>query len=141
MARRTFPYDVYDTPSLDLRVQAQGGLQVDLSGTVDSGASSTVLSIDDAEELGLLPGELRQAKDVVIADGSKVRCWTAATPIRAQVLRRSPSGELHPWGPVFEVEPVFMDNASPLWGQSDFFAAFEVTFWRNHNPAMFGLSY
>jgi hypothetical protein len=53
MARRRFQYDADDVPSLEVRIRAQGGPAVDLSGTVDSGASTTVLSIEDAKELGL----------------------------------------------------------------------------------------
>jgi hypothetical protein len=42
---------------------------------------------------------------------------------------------------VFAINAVFMQGADPLWGQADFFATFEVTFWRNAAPATFGLSY
>jgi hypothetical protein len=42
---------------------------------------------------------------------------------------------------VFAISPVFIEHADPLWGQADFFATFEVTFWRNATPATFGLSY
>jgi hypothetical protein len=45
------------------------------------------------------------------------------------------------WGPVFAIDPLFIEHASPLWGQSDFFAKFEVTFGRNLTPARFRLSY
>ena len=100
-----------------------------------------MLSGEHAEKLGLAPADLRGAPDAIIADGSKVRCWSAITPIRAQVLRRSPSEELLAWGPVFKIDAVFIEHADPLWGQSDFFATFEVTFWRNITPAIFGLSY
>ncbi len=141
MPLRRFPYDVFDTPALDVRIQAQGSSQLDLSGTVDSGASSTVLSREHAERLGLEPTDLREARDAVIADGSKVHCWTTATPVRGQVLRHSPTGVLHPWGPVFAIDAVFIEHANPLWGQTDFFATFEVTFWRNITPATFGLNY
>jgi hypothetical protein len=141
MPQWRFPYDEYQVPSLGVRVQAQGGQQVDLWGTVDSGASSTVLSIKNAEELGLEGADLREGRDAVIADGSKVRCWTVATPMRAQVLRRTSAKELLAWGPVFAIDAVFIEHADPLWGQADFFATFEVTFWRNATPPTFGLSY
>lgn len=131
MARRRFPYDVYDVPSLEVRIRAQGGPAADLSGTVDSGASTTVLSVEDAEELGLTPADLRKAPDAVIANNSEVPCWTTATPIRAQVLRPTSTGDdLLPWGPVFAVNVLFMDEADPLWGQSDFFATFGINFER-----------
>lgn len=141
MPRSKFPYDRDGVPSLDMRVQARGGSQIELSGTVDSGASSTVLSLEHADELGIAPIDLHADSEAIIADGSKVRCWRTDTPIRAQVLRPSPSGELHPWGPVLAVQPVFFEHASPLWGQADFFAVFGVMFWRNVAPPTFGLSY
>ena len=125
-------------PSLDVRVQAQGGPQIDLWGTVDSGASGTVLSKGHAEKLGLGASDLHEATEAVIADGSKVRCWTTVRPIRAQVLQPD---DLLPWGPVFAIKPFFIEHADPLWGQSDFFATFEVVFWRNDTPATFGLNY
>jgi hypothetical protein len=84
-----------------VRIQVRGGPQVDLTGTVDSGASSTVLSTGDAEELGLATDDLHEAGSVVVADGSKVRCWTSALPIRGQVLRATPGGNVRPWEPVF----------------------------------------
>ena len=51
MPRWKFPYDAYGVPSLEVRVQAKGGPQIELSGTVDSGASTTVLSVEDADPL------------------------------------------------------------------------------------------
>jgi hypothetical protein len=137
-----FPYDAYEVPSLHVRTQAQGGPQIDLTGIVDSGASGTVLAREYAEKLGLAPADLREAGTIVVADGSKVRCWATDTPIRAQVLRPAISDDgPQPWGPVFAISPVFIEHADPLWGQADFFATFEVTFWRNATPATFGLSY
>jgi hypothetical protein len=128
--RWKFPYDAYGVPSLDVRIQAQGGPQIDLWGTVDSGASSTVLSREHAEQLGLVPSDLREAREAIIADGSNVRCWAATMPIRAQALRPSSAGDLLPWGPVFAVNAVFLEHASPLWGQSDFFDTFGIDFQR-----------
>jgi hypothetical protein len=130
LTRLSFTYDAYGVPSLEVRIQARGGPQVDLTGTVDSGASSTVLSRGDAEELGLGPTGLSEAGSVVVADGSEVRCWTAALPIRGQVLRASPTRGLRPWGPVFDLDVIFLEHASPLWGQSDFFNTFGIDFQR-----------
>lgn len=141
MPHRRFPYDAFDVPSLDVRIQAQGGPQADLTGTVDSGASATVLSRENAEELGIGSAGLREAGTVVVADGSKVCCWVAVAPIRGQVLRASATGALRPWGPVFAVDAIFLEHASPLWGQSDFFARFEVTFRRHLAPPSFALRY
>lgn len=141
MPRGRFPYDSYDTPALDVRIQAQGGQPVDFSGTVDSGASTTVLSKEHATVLGLDLTDLRKAPDAIVADNKMVNCWSTATQIHAQVLRPVTSGDLQPWGPVFPIYPVFLEHASPLWGQADFFDTFEITFWRYDNPRAFGLSY
>jgi hypothetical protein len=130
MPRWKFPYDADGVPSLDVRIQAQGGPYTDLSGTVDSGASTTVLSIRNAEALGLDPQDLCSAADAIVANKSRVHCWTAPTPIRAQVLRRFPSDELLPWGPVFALNVLFIEHADPLWGQADFFATFAINFER-----------
>ena len=142
MPRWRFAYDASEVPSLHVRIQAQGGPQIDLTGIVDSGASSTVLARTFAEKLGLVPGDLHEAGAIVVADGNKVRCWATNAPIRAQVLRPAVLDDgPRPWGPVFAIRPVFIEHADPLWGQADFFASFEVTFWRNATPATFGLSY
>ena len=139
MAQRRFQYDSDDVPSLDVRIQAQGGPHaaplpaegLNFTGTVNSGASTTVLSMKNAKQLGLTPADLRKAPDAVIADRRKVHCWSTDTPIRAQVLRRrSPSDELLPWGPVFALHVLFMEDADPLWGQADFFATFGINFER-----------
>jgi hypothetical protein len=137
LTRHSFTYDAYDVPSLEATIQARGGPQVDLTGTVDSGASSTVLSRGDAEELGLGAADLREAGPVVVADGSEVRCWTSAPPIREQVLRTTSTGVVRPWGPVFDLDAIFLEHASPLWGQSDFFDTFGIDFQR----PMFTLRY
>jgi hypothetical protein len=96
--RWRFPYHLDGMPSLDMRVQIQDNPHLDLSGIVDSGASSTVLATGDAEKLGLRLTDLCTAGSIIVADENKIRCWTAAVPIRAHVLRPSTSGEdLLPW--------------------------------------------
>jgi hypothetical protein len=135
----SFPYDTDNVPSLDLRLQAQGGPAVDFAGTVDSGATSTVLSTEAAAWLGLR--DLRDAGTVTIADRKQVPCYTANVPIAGQVLLVTEGVVLDGWGPSFYVNAIFLGDADPLWGQSDFFAAYEVTFRRNITPATFRLSY
>ena len=103
-------------PALDVRIQAQGRSPIDLTGTLDSGATGTALSKRTAQQLGLTPADLHKAEGAIIADDSEVACWTTIVPIRAQVLRPIESGDLLPWGPVFAVNPVFLEHASPLWG-------------------------
>ena len=139
MPHRRFPYDPDGVPSLDLRIQAKGGPQVELEGIVDSGAGRTVLSIEDAEELGLRAGDLRAAGEVVVADGSSVPCFTPPVPIRARVLDTvSSKDDPNLWGPVFDLDVVFLEHTiSPLWGQADFFATFGINFERPE----FSLSY
>ncbi len=142
MVRRTFPYDSDGVPSLDIRIEARGGPQVDFTGIVDSGASRTVLSLEDADELGLGKSHLTDNGTVTVADESRVTCLTPLIPIRAQVLApSSPGGEFAPWGPVFDLDVVFLEHATPLWGQTDFFQRFKITFERYLNPRQFGLSY
>lgn len=150
MPRWKFPYDADGVPSLDMRIQAQDGGPytaplpaegLNLTGTVDSGASTTVLSIRNAEALGLNLQDLHIAPDAIVANKSRVHCWTAATPIRAQVLRRFPSDALLPWRPLFALNVLFIEEADPLWGQSDFCASFKVNLERYLLPAHFVLEY
>jgi hypothetical protein len=125
LPRRRFTYDPDGVPSLDLRIQAKGGPQVDFAGIVDSGAGRTVLSVKTAEALGLRGSDLREAGEVVVADGSAVPCF-APLPIRARVLDTvSSEDDQDPWGPIFDLDVVFLEHVtSPLWGQTDFFATF-----------------
>ncbi len=105
----------------------------DFTGTVDSGASRTVLSTEAAERLGLGEKDLRNAGKVIVADGSDVPCLAPLVPIRAQVLEVvSGGGDLRPWGRIFDLDAIFIEHASPLWGQSDFFATFGIHFQRPH---------
>lgn len=126
---------------MDVRVQTKGGPYLDLTGIVDSGASTTVLSRHPAARLGIAPGELLEAGSALIANEAKVRCWTVTVPIRAQVLRQPERGVLVPWGPAFALKVMFYDHATPLWGQDDFFATFRTTLARDVDPAWFELVY
>jgi hypothetical protein len=142
MPRRTFIYDYEDVPSLEVRLQAQGGPQVDLAGTVDSGATRTALSVEHAELLGIAPADLRKANPVIIADGNEVASWTATVPIRGQVQNQaSLQAPLEPWGPIIEFDPIFLEDGSPLWGQADFCRSFEVILQRYLDPARFVLDH
>ena len=104
----------------------------DFTGTVDSGASRTVLSMEAAERLGLGPDDLREAGKVIVADGGEVRCLVPLVPIRGQVLdvAASPGADPRPWGRIFDVDAIFIEHASPLWGQTDFFDTFDINFQR-----------
>lgn len=142
MVRRTFPYDGDGVPSLDVLVQAKGGPQLVFTGIVDSGASRTVLSLKGAEKLGLSRSDLTDDGTVTVADESRVTCLTPLIPIRARVLEEpTPGGDLTPWGPVFDLDVIFLQHATPLWGQTDFFQTFKVTFERYLNPQRFSLGY
>jgi Aspartyl protease len=138
----SFAYDAREVPSLDVLVQAKGGPQRVFTGIVDSGASRTVLSLKGAEKLGLSKSDLTDAGTVTVADESQVTSLTPLVPIRAQILHKlSPGSELTPWGPVFDLDAVFLEHATPLWGQADFFQRFKITFERYLSPQTFGLSY
>jgi hypothetical protein len=139
--RRRFPYDEQRTPSLDIRIQAKGGPYVDLTGIVDSGASTTVLSREHADKLGIAPGDLVRSGSALIANEAKVPRWAATVPIRAQVLRHPDVDVVIPWGPLFALKVMFFDHATPLWGQDDFFATFRTTLARDVDPAWFELIY
>lgn len=129
-------------PLLNLHVQALGRPVAELAGTLDSGATDTVLSIEAAEELGLTLDDLRPIDDVLIADDSEVPAWITDIPIRAQAQARlSHSSPLEPWGPIFDLHPIFMKNGGPLWGQEDVCASFKVNLERFLNPAHFVLEY
>lgn len=80
-----------------MRLQARGGPQIDLTGTVNSGATQTALSIEAAEELGLRPSDLHKANPVIVANDLEAPSWTTSVPIRGQVYSRSaPDDPLEP---------------------------------------------
>ena len=116
-------------------LEARGCPQIELVGVVDSGATCTVLSLQDAEELGV--NDLREAPDANLAGGIHVPTWTSDTPIRAQVqVPLSSGGPFEPWGPVVDLHPVFLQAGRPLWGQEDLYASFRVVAERYINPAI-----
>jgi len=78
VARRRFLYDAYDVPSLDVRLQAQGCPPADLLGTVEEGASTTVLSVEDAEQFGLQPSGERLSGALAALMVAQTLAWLAA---------------------------------------------------------------
>jgi hypothetical protein len=142
LSRWRFEYEGRNLPLLDLHVQAKGHPVAVLTGTLDSGATDTVLSIKAAEKLGLTLADLRPSHPVTIADNSDVPSWITDVPVRAQVQIHLPdTHDLIPWGPIFDLHPVFMETGSPLWGQEDFCASFKVNLERFLLPAHFVLEY
>ncbi len=142
MPRRTFTYRYEDIPSLEIRLQAQGGPQVDLPGTVDSSATQTALSIEHAERLGLASTDLIDADPVILAGGLQIPSWTAPVPIRGQIQNQpTPQAPLERWRPIIEFKPIFLEAGDPLWGQSDFCKSFEVILQRYLDPARFVLDH
>jgi predicted aspartyl protease len=142
VARERFRYLYRNVPILNLRVQADGHPAVEFDGVVDSGATHTVLSLEDAEALGLERTDLIESPGIIVADDTKVPSWVTNVPIRAQVQAELTTGEeLEPWGPVFDLHPRFMSSGSPLWGQEDFCASFEYRQQRFLRPAHFELEY
>lgn len=129
MPRRSFTYRYEDVPALEVRLQAKGGPQIDFTGTVDSGATQTALSMKAATLLGLATADMHEADPVIVANELVVASWTTTVPIRGQVHSQSvPDGPLEPWGPIIAFNPIFLEQGSPLWGQSDFFATFGIEF-------------
>jgi len=142
VAHQRFRYLYRNAPILNLRVQAEGRPAVELDGIVDSGATHTVLSIATAEALGLQRTDLIESSGIIVADDTELPSWTTNVPIRAQVQAELTTGEkLEPWGPVFDLHPRFMSSGSPLWGQEDFGASFEIRQQRFLLPAYFELEY
>jgi hypothetical protein len=127
LPQQSFTYET-KVPTLDLRIQAQGGPSVDLSGTVKSGATHTMLSIEHAEALGLKKSDLHEAGKARTIGDREVPYFTAGVTMTGQVLLASPGETPALWGPSFPIEPIFIQNTDPLWGQEDFFRQFEVTF-------------
>jgi hypothetical protein len=144
LSRRRLPYESRNVPALDMHVQAKGGSMIELDGIVDSGATCTVLSLKVAEDLGLT--DLREAPDANLAGGIHIPTWITDTPIRAQAhVPLFPGGPLEPWGPIFDLHPVFLQAGRPLWGQEDVYAAFRIIAERYVDPkvapAYFELEY
>jgi hypothetical protein len=142
VAHQRFRYLYRNTPILNLYLQAEGRPAIDLDGVVDSGATHTFLSLQAAELLSLKRSELIETPPTIVADDSTVPSWTTEVPIRAQVQVEITAGEkLQPWGPIFDLYPKFMSSGSPLWGQEDFGASFEIHQQRFLLPAHFVLEY
>jgi hypothetical protein len=144
VSRRRLPYESRNVPVLRLRLEARGSSQVDLRGIVDSGATCTVLSLKVAEDLGLT--DLHEAPDATLAGDIHVPTWITDTPIRGQAqVPLFPGGPLEPWGPIFDLHPVFLQAGRPLWGQEDLYAAFRIIAERyidpKITPAHFELEY
>jgi hypothetical protein len=136
MAEQRFKYRSRNVPMLKLVVQAQGRPPVKLDGIVDSGATHTVLSIEAAEALGLQRADLIESPGIIVADDTEVPSWITKVPIRAQVQAHD-----QPWGPILDLYPRFMSSGSPLWGQEDLGASFEISQQRFLLPAYFVLEY
>jgi hypothetical protein len=142
VARQRFRYRSRNVPILELVVQAEGLPAVNLDGIVDSGATHTFLSLQTAHLLGLKRSELIETPPATVADDTQVPSWITHVPIRAQVQAQlSPDRPPEPWGPIFDLQPRFMKSASPLWGQEDLGASFEISQQRFLLPAYFVLEY
>jgi hypothetical protein len=112
-----WPYD--DDPRLALQVRGPAGEPVSISGLIDSGAITTALPLEMAEELGYRDRDLFYMR--VTVPGGSVGVWKARLPCRAVV----PELENLP----FELCPYFVPQLNEaLWGRADFFVAFDVVF-------------
>ena len=111
-----------------------------LTGTLDSGADRHDLSIKAAENSGSPSRTFVRPIRSRSPTTATSRSWITHVPIRAQVQIHLPdTHDLVPWGPLFDLHPVFMETGSPLWGQEDFCASFKVNLERYSLPAHFVL--
>lgn len=110
---------------------------------VDSGADGTLLPKSLAPDLGLdsVTDLSPTPHGSGGAGGTTFPTWTTARPITGQVIAMLSTG-LEPWGPEIAFAPVFADGDTALFGRSDFFAHFTITFDEdpNHGP-VFHLDY
>jgi hypothetical protein len=115
---------------------------VAISAVVDSGAFGCCLPLRDATRLGIPQQALAQAGQLVVADDRTVPYLETTLTTRAQVVfQQTPAAAPRPWGPVFELQPAFIEDGSRLLGQRDFFHRFEITFRRGRTPPTFTLRY
>jgi len=110
---------------------------------VDSGADGTLLPKALAPDLGLdfTTDLVPTSHGSGGAGGTSFPTWTTANPITGQVVAMLSTGpEL--WGPEIAFAPVFADGDTALFGRSDFFAHFTITFVQEptHGP-VFQLDY
>ena len=105
-------------------------MSADVAGIVDSGADGTLFPLELAPALGL-----DVEKDLVKQDGSSgaagttFETWAARKPITGRVfaiMRPGESAEF--FGEPFELSPAFAADGPVLWGRSDFFTNFTITF-------------
>lgn len=111
------------------RPQGEGPL-VTVFAMVDSGAYRSVFPLQIATDLGLQPHELVEDPHGGFGVGSHFRAWTTTLPIRTGValMEAAPDGTERPWGPGFNLSPIFTEHDSFLLGRADFFRVFTVTF-------------
>lgn len=97
-----------------------------IAALLDSGATQSYLSLDDAELLGL--SDLKLADWSITVLGNSVRAFTTEAKIEACVIVESEDGSPAIWGPWVPIKPVFGRADEQVLGISDFFLGFHVEF-------------
>jgi hypothetical protein len=96
---------------------------------VDSGADGTLLPKSVAGDLGLDPAtDLVQDAGSGGAGGISFATWTTQHAITGQVVANPPNGSPVLWGPVMTLKPRFAEAGMTLFGRSDFFSYFSISF-------------
>lgn len=116
-------------PVVEVRLRADGGDAILVLAKLDSGATQSYLSLDDARELGI--AELIPMPKPISALGSDIRAWTTPSVVEACVHHGASGND---WGEWVTLNPVFGEPSTQLLGLSDFFAAFTVVFDAGADP-------
>jgi hypothetical protein len=94
-----------------------------------------------AYDLGISDAELIQDTTPMVGLRSETTTWSSSVSISAQVLAtftQSPE----PWGPLFNVQPAFIEADAFILGRDDFFASFaSISFVESRPMSMFVLNY
>jgi hypothetical protein len=105
-------------PYLALHLTGINGASGAVVGLLDSGADVTSLPLGYASLMGYRPETLTSM--IIGTAGAPAQAHRANQPCAAEVIGIE--------GVKFELHPVFVSNATPLWGRSDFMRIFRVLF-------------
>ena len=100
---------------------------VPIVGLVDSGAEETLLPLEVASRLrldDLLHDDPHGAEGV----GASFATWRTHVGLRGRLVRQRIRDRDVPWGPELRLRPVFARIPIALFGRSDFFPHFRITF-------------
>jgi hypothetical protein len=91
---------------------------------VDSGATRSYLSLKDAEQLGI-EDTLRSMPNPLEALGAELECFSTSAEVEARIWLAS-KGQY--WSDWVSLSPVFGAPQDRVFGLSDFFRHFRITF-------------